>query len=107
MIEREVKDFDERNYRKRIQQIDNKFGLNLKDCPISQPDVVEVLETRNLLVHSKGQVDRRYIQTVKNPNLQIGEKRTINNKYLQNAFDIIFLSVEYMDRTIIHKFPPE
>ena len=51
--------------------------------------LIEIIETRNIIVHNSGIVSKKYIKNVSNTKLTEGELRIVDEVYLENAKDLI------------------
>jgi hypothetical protein len=62
-------------------------GIPLKVPAGSRTRVVELIATRNLIVHSRGRIDERYINAAAASREQLGEKRTLEIDDVLDAID--------------------
>lgn len=80
-----------------------------KGIPLVVPDgrrddVVELIATRNLIVHNRGVVDSRYLKAVAGSKFKVGEKRTLEVDDLFHSMDLLNRVVSVSDASISGKF---
>jgi hypothetical protein len=66
--------------------------------------IVEILATRNIHVHNRGMVSRRYLQCVKKSTLKIGTYKSITKEYLRDSINSISKIVEFIDTEVQRKY---
>jgi hypothetical protein len=73
----------------------------------SRTRVVELIATRNLIVHSRGRIDERYINAAAASREQLGEKRTLEIDDVLDAIDLLNRVVTATDAAIVGKYDLE
>lgn len=66
--------------------------------------IVELIATRNIIVHSRGRIDERYLRTVPASTYKIGELRKLEVDDLFTALSILNTIVSAIDQEIARKF---
>ncbi len=69
--------------------------------------IVELVATRNVLVHSRGVIDRKYVRTVESSRFSIGEVRRLDVDELMERFALLNRTVSQTDQAIAAKFELE
>jgi hypothetical protein len=87
-----------------------------RDIPLAVPEgmsdtIVELIATRNSIVHNRGLIDDKYLRTVKNSKCTNGAKREIEVKEFDRAVQILSRVVLATDQGVASKyglecFPP-
>ena len=72
------KGFDE------LEEWYSRKGIPFEVGP-DRPQVVELIATRNAIVHNRGRVDARYVRAVPTSPFKVGDLRTLEVEYLLNA----------------------
>jgi uncharacterized protein YutE (UPF0331/DUF86 family) len=79
-----------------------------KGIPLEVSDkldiMVEFIALRNIIVHNRTIIDKKFISTVKRTDLKIGEKFKITTDYFFEAIKVINQVVIRTDRKILEKF---
>jgi hypothetical protein len=66
--------------------------------------IIEMIATRNIIVHNRGRVDERYLRTVPTSTCKIGELRELEVDDLFNGLSILNNIVSATDQEIAQKF---
>lgn len=87
-----------------------------RDIPLAVPEgmsdtIVELIATRNSIVHNRGLIDDKYLRTVRNSKFRTGEKREIEVNDFYRAVQILNGVVLATDQGVASKyglecFPP-
>jgi len=67
-------------------------------------NIVELIALRNIVVHSRGLVDERYLAVVPESTFKIGQKRELDIEDLISAYDLLDSVVAITDNAITGKF---
>lgn len=67
-------------------------------------EIVEIIATRNLIVHSRCLVDDRYVKSVRDSKLTVGQARNLEVNILFNALSLMNNVVRETDQTSAGKF---
>ncbi len=67
-------------------------------------EVVELIATRNAIVHNRGRIDARYLKAVPKSAYKVGDMRKLEVEYLLNALSILNNVVSKSDGRIAEKF---
>ncbi len=70
----------------------------------SRRDVVELIATRNLIVHNRGVVDARYLNAAGDSQFTVGNKRRIKTDEYHEALDLLNRIVAATDGAVAAKF---
>lgn len=80
----------------------DRFGIDLANGD-DKDFLIKAIETRNLIVHSRGLKNRRYIQKVGESTDHIGKTRDIGIKSLETLNEFLFDNVKGADKTLRQK----
>jgi hypothetical protein len=80
----------------------DKFGVNIVDGE-DREFLIEVVETRNLIIHNRGIKNKIYVQKCGGDKSQIGEIRDIEIDYVRSANTLFNESVKRLDRNLRRK----
>lgn len=62
-------------------------------CEITLTDFKEIYYRRNLIVHNQCRVNEIYIKNCNETNKKIGEELTVDNYYIENAFNTVLIMI--------------
>jgi hypothetical protein len=68
------------------------------------PDVVELIATRNVVVHNRGRIDDRYRRTVPSTKLGLGALRELTVDYLFAGKELLFQIAADTDSAVAEKY---
>lgn len=89
--------------------MDLQAWCNRRDIPLAVPEeisdtIVELIATRNCIVHNRGLIDDKYLRTVKNPKFRKGEKREIEISGFEETVQILNRVVLATDQGVASKY---
>ncbi len=82
---------------------ERQMGLQLAD-ETSAKALVEIIETRNVIVHSRGSVGPKYVRTVKGSGFADGDYRKLDVHYFEAAENALADCAMEFDQRLIAKF---
>lgn len=97
LAEKEVEELQRSPFQKVVKYFDDKFNINLNASVVSPEQITEILATRNIHIHNKGVVNRRFQKLVKSSTLKLGTYKRITREYLQYANNCITTIVSFID----------
>jgi hypothetical protein len=65
-----------------LKRLLKKYRGNSAEIDLDVERICEFFETRNLLVHNRGVIDKRYVQKTNNHEFRVGDQRTVSDEYL-------------------------
>jgi hypothetical protein len=104
LAEMEVEELLYKGFPEVVDYFDKKFSINLNALTVPAEQVVEILATRNIHVHNRGMVSRRYLQCLKKSTLKIGTYKSITKEYLRDSINLISKIVEFIDTKVQIKY---
>jgi len=104
LAEREVDELLYKSFPDVIKYFDKKFNINLNASGTSSADIVEIMATRNIHVHNRGLVNRRYLDLVKGSKLKVGAYRSITRKYLKESIGSVNSLAKFIDAEVQRKY---
>ena len=112
LVEKEIESLLRKNHVEQLQWLESKLKLPLKNFNLF-PDFVEIMERRNLFVHTNGVVSRQYLIECKkngvklNDDLKPGDRLDADINYVRNTFKVLFIVGVMIGFVIWHKLRPE
>jgi len=97
LAEKEIEELQYGSFEKIVKYFDDKFNINLNTPEVSPEQITEILATRNIHVHNKGMVNRRFQKLVKGSTLRLGAYKRITKAYLAYAIGCIKAIVWFID----------
>lgn len=93
---------------KGIRKLDEYLQKRMKFCLFVTADDLEVaariMEKRNLVVHNRGSVNRKFLKMVPNSSKQLGQKIEILSTELKDELDFLMRSVVDLDNRAVKQF---
>jgi hypothetical protein len=88
----------------------DKWCLDRLKIPLTEDEthkrtLIEIIETRNLIVHNRSKINARYQSKVKGSTFAIGDTRPVSFLYLWDAIYEICRSAFKFDETVAQKYP--
>lgn len=97
LAEKEAEELQYSSFEKIVKYFDDKLSINLNTSEVSPEQITEILATRNIHVHNKGIVNRRFQKLVKGSTLRLGAYKRITKAYLEYAISCIETIVSFID----------
>lgn len=85
ILEKELLEFSYKSIKDQIKYISQEFKLEIILTTEQLSNLIEIRETRNILVHNNGKVNEVYLRNTKNNNLKIGDERLVDSYYLNES----------------------
>lgn len=104
LAEKEIEGLLYKSFPDIVNYFNRKFNINLSDSGVSDERIVEIMATRNIHVHNRGIVNRRYLESVKESKLKVGAYKSITSGYLRISFDSIVALVKFIDAEVQRKY---
>lgn len=104
LIDRKVLDLSYKGFATLEEWCKSHLSVDLESSPESHDAVVEVLETRNCIVHNRSIVGEKYIKAVGEGEFQLGDSRQLSVDYLFDSCRVLFRVVRGLDRRLVRKF---
>lgn len=104
LIDRKVSDLSYLGFNNLDAWCNEKMGINILADEAHRNSIVEIIETRNVIVHNRGIIGAKYLKNVYNSAFKQGDSRTLDVDYLFNAFSILCSCVKSLDGRIAIKF---
>jgi hypothetical protein len=80
MVAKEMNKYNFLSVKKQWESYGNRFGVRLDAQHVNMNKVADIVAKRNLLAHKKGIADQRYLQSVPEPSLKLGESVRIDDE---------------------------
>jgi len=106
LIRQQVRDLEYRSIQIKLRFMADTLGVGLEDAPPTPADLDELYATRNLLVHNRGVVNRRYLRDVRNSPLRIGDVRRVDDEYVHAAIATVRTAGEHLFRGLAARYAP-
>jgi hypothetical protein len=81
-----------------------RMGIQLAPDATVRGALVELLESRNLIVHNRSRVGSKYLRLVPNTQFRLGELRALDVEALIASYKLLLELVKYVDEAIARKF---
>lgn len=104
LAEKETKKLLYKSFLGVVNYFSKKFNISLDDSGVSAERIVEIMATRNIHVHNKGVVNRRYLESVKDSKLKVEAYKSITSEYLRVSIDSIKTLVKFIDAEVQRKY---
>ena len=104
LIDQKAYELGHRGFSDLDKWCDSFLGVQLARNQPQRDELIEIIETRNLIIHNRSQVNKKYLSKVKGSNLLVGKMRPINHKYLMVASNLLSLSAMDFDTQVVSKF---
>jgi hypothetical protein len=82
----------------------SRMGIQLAPDPTMRAGLVELIETRNLIVHNRARVGSKYLRMVPNSRFRLGDLRALDVEAFIAAFKLLLELVKHVDGVIASKF---
>lgn len=113
VVEKEIETLLRKNHVDQLQWLETKLGIKqLRDFK-TLPDFVEIMERRNIFVHSNGVVSRQYISDCKkygvvlSADVTVGTLLEADMDYVQKVHTILFQVGVMLGFVLWHKIKPD
>lgn len=112
LIEKEIETLLRKNHIEQLQWLEGKLKMDLRKFRLL-PNFVEIMERRNLLVHSNGVVSRQYMSECKKYGVvipeDVGPGKALNTEldYVHEAFSVLFQVGVMLGFVLWYKMRPE
>lgn len=103
VIEGKVNSLSYKGYSE-LEQWCAEKGIPLVVRPENRPAIIELIATRNIIVHNRGRVDEKYLRTAPTSAYRLGDLRRLEVDDLFNAIAILNMAVSATDQAIAQKF---
>jgi hypothetical protein len=80
MAEKEMNEYAYASLTEQCRIYRKRFGVDIEESGVSIEMLAEIVAQRNLLIHNKGVVNKRYIESLRNPKLKLGAKVRITQE---------------------------
>lgn len=104
LVDRKVADLSYGGFNSLNQWIEDRMGIRLEFEESFQSDIVELLETRNAIVHNRGCVGAKYLRLVNNSRFQLGAVRRLVVDDVLNALGALNEFASVVDSMVAEKF---
>ncbi len=84
--QKEILEFSHASFSQKLKFIEKRFNLNFKDLEDQEKSINEIFLTRNILLHNNGIINIAYLNGNPDSKFELGEKRTIDEKYTREVF---------------------
>lgn len=112
IIEKEIETLLRKSHTEQLKTLESKLSMEIKPQKLL-PDFVEIMERRNLFVHSNGIVSRQYLSECKKYEYQVpegvkvGEYLDADHEYVVNAYKVLFQIGIRLASVLWYKLRPE
>jgi hypothetical protein len=104
-VERRVHNLISNGITKVAEYFAKHLAFDLFESPEESDQIVEIVAARNVIVHNRGFVDKRFITRLRpEAKWQVGEQLPLSTSYVWDAIDNLEKSVQGIDRRAIDKF---
>jgi hypothetical protein len=112
VIEKEVEGVMRENHSKQFDWIESKLGMKLRSNLPTWPKFIEIMERRNLFTHTDGIVSSQYLDVCRRhvvdiKDAKVGDKLSVNQKYLQTSYRILIEIGVKLAHVIWRKLKPD
>lgn len=104
LIDRKVADLGYLGFAALLDWINDHMGITVITEEHVRNEIIELLETRNAIVHNRGVIGEKYLRTVIAPKFKEGELRSIEVEDYARCCETIATSVKEIDVAISRKF---
>src|SRR5690349_7498090 len=107
LVDRKVNELAYLGFSELDDWFEDRLGLRITFDQTLRSTVIELIETRNIIVHNRSYVNEKYLRNMPNSLLKIGERRPIDIDYLIAAVDTLDTIVTSLDEQLGNKFSLE
>lgn len=104
LAEKEVGELLYKAFPDMAKYFNEKFNIDVSDSEVSTEAIVEILETRNIHIHNKGIVNRKYLKRVQDSKFKLGYYRPITQDYLKDAIDLVSRQARFINNKVQEKY---
>ncbi len=104
LIEKKVNELAYLGFEKLEGWFKERMGMAIATSKSERETIVELIETRNLVVHNRAKVNDKYLRNVSNSTLKLGELRTLDAAYLVSCHELLVMIVLSLDARLGNKF---
>lgn len=111
LVEKEIESLLRKNHVDQLQWLESKLNIELRKFKLF-PDFVEIMERRNLFVHTNGVVSRQYLSECKKNGVKIsedlkpGDELDAYYEYVSKAYSVLFQVGVMLGFILWHKMRP-
>lgn len=95
--------FSHLSFKDKMKFLKNKFNLNFPQIEEHNQKIIELFSTRNLILHNNGLVNETYLKINESSKLKLGDKRVINEDYLNLTFVLLIIIAKSIEEQIKDK----
>lgn len=97
-------DFSNKSFDDKWCILNEKFNINFKSLDIKKNEIIEIHQTRHIVIHNNGVVDKDYIKKVNNSKFNVGDKRTLEKKYIKKSTHKLLKLILYISKQLQKNF---
>ncbi len=98
LIDDELYGFSKRSFKQQADYLKNHFDIDLFKSNVDVVRIDELKATRNLIIHNKGLVDQRYLDTVSKSSFELNDIRTIDSEYLASSINNVKQIIRFINK---------
>ena len=104
LVDRKVLDLSYRGFAALEDWCNSHLSIGITSRSEERDAILEVIETRNCVVHNRGIVGAKYIHAVGEDEFSQGDSRQLGVDYLFDSCRVLFRVVRELDRRLVGKF---
>lgn len=111
LVEKEIESLLRKNHIEQLQWLESKLSIELRKFKLF-PDFVEIMERRNLFVHTNGVVSRQYLSECKKNGVKFseeikpGDELDAYYEYVRKTYSVLFQVGVMLGFVLWHKMRP-
>ncbi|GAB3232985.1 hypothetical protein GCM10027346_20610 [Hymenobacter seoulensis] len=106
IIDKEITSFGFKSLKEQIDYIHKFSKLTLIKNNEMLNNLIEIRETRNIIIHNKGVVNYIYNSNVHNSQYKIGDYRTVDAPYFAASSNTLIDFINYFTSKLLYKYAP-
>lgn len=103
LVDQKVASLSYRGFSDLYKWMTDRLGIEPNLDREIQSDIIELLETRNAIVHNRGCVGAKYLRQVENSRFELGKLRKLEANDVLNAWGVLHKFVGVVDTMIAEK----
>lgn len=104
LIERKILNLSYSGFETLFKWSLDRLGISIVNNDYEKILLIELIETRNTIVHNKSIIGSKYLNNVKDPEFSLGEHREISIYYIARSYGLLVSIVKTLDKELQTKF---
>lgn len=104
LIDRKVAELSYRGFTEVLDWLNQRIGITMPPGAAHASEIVEIIETRNLIAHNRSRIGSKYLKKVPETHFELGDLRVVDVDYLFKSIEVLMAFVRCLDEIVTKKF---